>query len=206
MKTDLIDLLGRTDIVHPTRIAAVEASHRELLIAIAGYPWWRPSKGGDEQRIVFTFEGVEEGLLDAASLLDMEENEALEDFRVSRLSEEPWADAGTVYASYCSEPLPDPLRLFAVVEDYLWDAGAPRSARDYLNVPDGYLARFCDLARTASFLVAEAPKHVHDMIIAELRRQNVAHAVLMSERPAKRGVFVQIGGTSFVCEGATAEI
>lgn len=206
MKTDLIDLLGKTEIVHPTRIAAVEASHRELRITIAGYPWWRPGTGGGEERIVFSFEGVEEGQLDAATLLDMQEDEALEVFLVSRLADEPWADTGTFYASYCSEPLPDPLRLFAVVEDYLWDAGAPRSARDYLNVPCGYLSRFCDLAGTASFLVAEAPKHLHDMIIAELRRQNVTHNVLMSERPSKRGVFVQIGGTSFVCEGATAEI
>ena len=70
MKTDLIDLLGKTEIVHPTRIAAVEACHRELRI-------------------------TEEGLLDAATLLDMEEDEALEVFRVSRLAEEPGPEAGT---------------------------------------------------------------------------------------------------------------
>ena len=152
------------------------------------------------------FEGIEEGLLDAETLLDMEEDEALEVFCVSRLSEQGWADDGTSYSTYCSEPLLHPLTLYAAVEDYLWEVGAPRSARDYLNVPDGSLARFCELTKSRSFLVAQAPQHLHTIITTELLRQNVRHNVLTIERPSKQGFFVQIGGTNFVCERATAEI
>lgn len=145
-------------------------------------------------------------MLDAETLLDMEENEALEVFRVSSLSEEPWADGDTFYATYCSEPLPHPLKLYAAVEDYLWDAGAPRTARDYLNVPAGSLSRFCAITSTASFLLAQAPQHIHEIVLAELQRQNVSHNVLTSERSSRPSLFVEIGGTSFVCERATAEM
>lgn len=206
MKADLLDLLRQREIVHPTRIVAVEANHRQLRITIAGYPWWRATERAEDEQIVFSFDGVEEGLLDAETLLDREEDEAMEVFLVSPLAEQGWAYGGTSFATYCSEPLPEPLRLYAVVEDYLWGVGAPRSARDYLNVPDGSLVRFCELTRTGSFLVAEAPQALHNLVTAELLRQNVTHNVLTSERPSNQGLFVQISGTNFVCERATAEM
>jgi hypothetical protein len=206
MKADLIELLGQREIVHPTRIVAVEASHRQLRVTIAGYPWWRATQREEDEQVVFSFEGVEERLLDAETLLDMEEDEALEFFSVSPLPEQGWAYSDTSYATYCSEPLPEPLRLYALVDDYLWSVGAPRSARDYLNAPDGSLARFCELATSSSYLVAEAPEQLHHMILAELLRQGVAHNVIASKRPANDGLFVQMGGTSFVCRSATAEI
>jgi hypothetical protein len=88
MKADLIELLGQREIVHPTRIVAVEASHRQLRVTIAGYPWWRATQREEDEQVVFSFEGVEEGLLDAETLLDMEEDEALEFFSVSPLPEQ----------------------------------------------------------------------------------------------------------------------
>ena len=206
MKTDLLDLLRQREIVHPTRIAAVEVSHRQLRLTIAGHLWWRETERTEDEQVVFSFEGVEEGLLDAETLLDMEEDEALELFEVSPMAEQGWAHGGTSYATYCSEPLPEPLRLYAAVEDYLWDVGAPRSARDYLNVPHGSLTRFCELTKAGSYLVAEAPEHLHHIISAELLRQDVTHNVIANERPSNHGLFVQIGGTSFVCESATAEM
>jgi hypothetical protein len=205
MKTDLLDLLNQRDIIHPTRIVAVEASHRQLRITIAGYAWWRNDVGGGDEQIVFSFEGVGEGLLDAETLLDMEEDEALEVFEVSPLSEKGWAESGTSYATYCSGPLPYPLKLHAIIEDYLWDVGAPRSARDYLNIPNGSLSRFCEVTSTSSFLVAQAPQKIHELVLAELQRQYVPHNVLSSERASNQDLFVQIGDTSFVCERATAE-
>jgi hypothetical protein len=206
MKADLLDLLRQRHIVHPTRIAAFKARHRQLRITIAGYPWWRPTEQTKEGQVTFSFEGVEEGLLDAETLLDMEEYEALEMFHVSPLSEQEWADGGTSFATYCSEPLPEPLKLYALIEDYLWRAGAPRSARDYLNVPHGSLAGFCEVTRTGSYLLARAPERLHNIISAELLRQGVRHDVLTSERPPTQRLFVQIGGSSFVCETAIAEV
>jgi len=206
MKSDLLDLLREREIVHPTRIASVEASHRRLRLTITGYPWWRNTETAEDEQIFFSFEGVEEGLLDARTLLDFDEDEALEFFNVARLPDQGWADGGMSFATYCSEPLPEPLTLYAAVADYLWDAGAPRSARDYLNVPEGSLARFCALTRERSYLVAQAPEPLHLLIGAELRRQNVTHNVIANERPMTKGLFIQIGGMSFVCESATAEM
>ncbi|MBB5712793.1 hypothetical protein [Sphingomonas xinjiangensis] len=206
MKTNIVDLLRDFEIVHPTRVVAVEAGHRQLRLTIAGYPWWRSGTGGGEAQIVFSFGGVEEGLLEVGTLLDMEEDEALEGFSVSRLSEELWAESGTSYSTYCSGPLPNPLRLYALVEDQIWSTGAPRSARDYLNVPDGSLSRFCETVNTRSFLVAEAPQQIHELIVAELRRQNVPHNVLTNRRHSNSNLFVQIAGGAFVCESAEAEM
>jgi hypothetical protein len=203
MKTDLLELLKRTDVLHPNRIVAVEGSHRQLRITIAAYPWWRNDAGSEEEQIILSFEGIDDGRLDAETLLDMEQGRALHAFEVSPLSEKGWAATGPYFATYCSEPLPHPLKLYAIIEDYLWDAVAPFSPRDYLNMSS--LSDFCQIASTSSFLVAEAPLHIHEMILAELQRQNVRHNVLTSERPPTRSLFVQIGNTSFVCEGATAE-
>jgi hypothetical protein len=206
MRSDLLELLRQREIVHPTRIASVEASHRRLRLTIAGYPWWRTTEEAEDEEVVFSFEGVTDGLLDAQTLLDFEEDEALELFSLAPLPDQGWADGGTSFATYCFHPLPEPMTLYAAVEDYLWNAGAPRSARDYLNVPEGSLARFCALTGEGSYLVAQAPERLHRLIGAELRRQGVTHNVLANERPMPRGLFVQIGGTSFVCESATAEL
>jgi hypothetical protein len=205
MKTDLLELLNRTNIVHPTRIVGIEASHLQLRIKVSGNQWWRNDGGAEEGQIVFTFEGIGEGLLNPETLLNMEEDEALEIFEVSLLSEKEWAKAGTSFATYCSEPLPHPLQLYSIIEDYLWNAGALRSARDYLNIPNGSLLRFCEIAGTSSYLLAESPAKVHELVVAELKRQNVSHNVITSERTSNQTLIVQIGDTSFVCERATAE-
>jgi hypothetical protein len=205
MKTDLLELLNRTNIVHPTRIVGIEASHLQLRIKVSGNQWWRSDVGAGEGQIVFTFEGIGEGLLNPETLLNMEEDEALEIFEVSLLSEKEWAKAGISFATYCSEPLPHPLQLYLIIEDYLWNAGALRSARDYLNIPNGSLLRFCEIAGTSSYLLAEAPPKIHELVAAELKRQNVSHNVITSERTSNQTLLVQIGDTSFVCERATAE-
>jgi hypothetical protein len=172
MKTDLLELLNRTNIVHPTRIVGIEASHLQLRIKVSGNQWWRNDGGAEEGQIVFTFDGIGEGLLDPKTLFDMEKDKALEIFEVSLLSEKEWANAGTSFATYCSEPLPDPLQLYLIIEDYLWNAGALRSARDYLNIPNGSLLHFCEIAGTGSYLLAEAPPRIHELVLEELKLTN----------------------------------
>ena len=126
-------------------------------------------------------------------------------FHVSPLSEQGWAHGRTSYGTYCSEPLPDPLRLYAVV-DYLWEAGAPRSPRDYLNAPHGTLASFCAVTKTSSYLLARAPEHLDQIISAELLRKNVRHNGPAHKDRPDDGLFGELGGSSFVCQNATAEI
>jgi hypothetical protein len=205
MKTDLLELLNQTYIVHPTRIIGIEASNRQLRMTVSGYQWWRKDAVAEEGQIVFTFQGIGEGQLDLATLLDTTEVEALEHFEVSLLSEKEWAKSGLSFATYCSGPMQHPLRLYAIVEDYLWKAGALCSARDYLNMPNGSLLSFCEIAGTSSYLLAEAPLKVHELVLAELKRQNVYHNVVPSNRASTRTLLIQIGPTQFLCEGATAE-
>jgi hypothetical protein len=206
MKTDLLQLLNRTSITHPTRIVAVEASHLQLRVRVSSNQWWRNSPSAEEGQIVFTFEGIGEGQFHLETLLDMDDYEALEIFEVSLLSDKDWAKVGPSFATYCSEPLPHPLQLYSIIEDYLWAAGALHSARDYLNIPGGSLLRFCEISATSSYLLAEAPSKIHELILAELKRQNVSHNVICSEQDSNQTLFVQIGDSSFVCERATAEV
>lgn len=205
MENDLIDLLRARRIVHPTRIAAVQIEHRQLRLTITGTPWWRDAARSQEEQITFSFDGVGEGLLDPETLLDMEEDEALEVISVSPLSQEGWADKGARYDTYCTEPLPKPMSLYAAVEDYLWSADVPRTARDYLNVPDGSLSRFCAIATTSSFLLARAPQEIHRIVLEELQRQKVSYNVLTNEQRPDDRLLVRIGGSRFICSRATAQ-
>jgi hypothetical protein len=112
----------------------------------------------------------------------MEHGRALHAFEVSPLSEKGWAATGPYFATYCSEPLPHPLKLYAIIEDYLWDAVAPFSPRDYLNMSS--LSDFCQIASTSSFLVAEAPLHIHEMIFG-----GTATAKCSPQRAYQRATF-----------------
>lgn len=208
MNIDLLHLLTQREIVHPTRIVAVDAQHRSLRLTVSGYPWWRDrGDSGKEERIVLSFTGIEEATLNAESLLDFENHEALEDFHISPFIEQRWADHGSSYETYCSQPLPEPLQLYATIEDYLWKIGAPRSARNFLNVSDGLLSGFCKIAREDSYLVSRrAPACVQQIIEAELKRQGVTYNVLSSEHKQTHRLFVEIGSSTLVCEHAIAEM
>jgi hypothetical protein len=212
MKTTVLDLsrqlhmLRQEEIGHPTRIAAVEAGHKRLQITVVGYPWWQSPNSSGEKKVVFSFGGIEEGLLDVTTLLDMEYDEALEPLRISPLADEEWYTGRMSYDTYCSASLPEPLRLYALVEDYLWNINAPRSAHDYLNIPNGSIMGFCEIAKSSSFLVSTAPEHLHQIILAELSTQNVPFNVLAHDHPKTDKLFVEIGDAHFVCETATAEM
>lgn len=206
MSIDLLDLLRTREIVHPSRITAAELSHRQLRVSISGYPWWLSDGERKEGTMVIVFSGVREGLLDVGDLLDFDDDEALDQsIGVSELSDLEWTDKGTGYAIYCTEPLPDPLGLYAAVEDYLWSVSAIRSARDYLNMPQGSLARFCNLVEANLYLVGSAPSNLADIIVAELQRRKVKYSLVATSRTSHDGLFVELGGSRFICDSATAE-
>lgn len=75
--------------------------------------------------------------------LDSEYDEILEFFDISPLVEHDWAQPYG-FEIYGSAPLPEPLSLYARVEDYLWEADASKTARDFLNMGNGGLLKnFC---------------------------------------------------------------
>ena len=204
MKRDLLELLRDREIIHPTRIAAVEASHQTLRLTIEGHPWWNQADALQDGRLVLSFEGVN-GSLDAQTFLDFEDDEALDFFKVAPLDEQAWVGGGRSFSVYCSSAISEPLVLYSLIEDYLWEAAAPRCARDYLNMPGGSLHHFCALTKSDSFLVGRFPEHMRLIVCAELSRQRVAHNVLTDELPRPRGLFVQLGDMNFTCERAFAE-
>lgn len=204
MNVDLIKLLATRPIVHPNRITAVETADRALRITVTGFPWWagRPTESVGE--IIFNFEGLREGQLDTDSLLDFNDDEILEVFQVNPVSEQPWADIGTWFSTYCSTPLPHPLDLYAELEDLLIHVGAPRSAKDYLNAPNGSIRKFCEVTQASTYLLCKCPRVIHEIVLRELERQGVKFSVIENERPSTEELFVQIGGSSFICQKATA--
>lgn len=73
MRIALLELLRSRKVMHPTTIlsAAIEKKGT-LRLHAAGYPWWSDNEGKYEKRgsIKFVFEGISEGSLDPANLVD----------------------------------------------------------------------------------------------------------------------------------------
>jgi hypothetical protein len=204
MIVDLIKLLASRSIVHPNRITAIETAHRALRITVTGFPWWTDRPTGSVGQIIFEFEGLGEGLLDTDSLLNFDEDETLEVFEVTPVFKQPWAGVGTWFSTYCSTPLPHPFDLYAELEDFLVHADAPRSARDYLNVPDGSIRKFCEVTQANTYLLSNCPRAIHEIVLRELERKGVKFSVIETERASTGELFVRIGRSAFFCQRATA--
>ena len=88
--------------------------------------WWReddrPPAGAE---ITFIFKGIASGSLDLGMALDSEYDEILEFFDISPLAEHDWAQPYG-FEIYGSAPLPDPLSLYARVEDYYGKLTPPK--------------------------------------------------------------------------------
>jgi hypothetical protein len=199
------ELLRSREIAHPSRLSSALLSNRELRLTITGHPWWREDEwSGSEDQLVLVFRGVAAGRLDTETILDFENDEALEEFEVSALDEHEWA-APSIYSVYCHAPLTDPLRLYALVEDYLRKAEAPMTARDYLNMDTGQLQRFQEITSSTSYLVARAPEAIKQIVCDELVHQSVPHNILTTPLPRDDLLLVRFGGSQFFCEEAVAE-
>ena len=83
MRTDLLTLLNRRSIGHPTSIASVEIKiHRELRVKLRGFPWWCDSqKQKADGDVTFVFEDVSSGSL-GLEIADLNYDEVLETFTI----------------------------------------------------------------------------------------------------------------------------
>ena len=128
MQTDLVPLLRGYSRRYPARIVRISCADRDMRWTLRGDPWWRGDiPFQDEAEITFIFKGIESGLLDLTWHPVFEDDEILELFDISRLAEHEWARPRDS-AIYAYAPLPDPLALYARIEDYLWEANASKTA------------------------------------------------------------------------------
>src|SRR6266446_3128425 len=183
MQVDLIELLSRRRIAHPSRVISAALRESELVLILRGWPWWREAKLGlNEGDITFRFTGVADGWLDLTWIFSRDNDEALDPFDVSSVADHEWAQPNT-FEVYCNGPLPDPLGLYAKVEDYLWGVSAPKGARDFLNVDCGVLSRFVQITASSSYLVARGPERIRKIVCDELGEQRVPYNVLTHSAP-----------------------
>lgn len=200
MEVDLLELLRKTSIVHPTRITAVQISGGLLRMHIMGFPWWQPGSGLDEGELEIVFTGPLEGVFD----IDVDDSwdEALENLAVKSLENVGWAQP-KAHSIYALRPLANPMALYAAVKKYLIDMASFKTPEDFLNF-DFEEAYQGVIRNTFVFLVADAPESVRQVICDELARQGVPVQVLTRESPPEKRIWVSMHNTSFVCESAKA--
>ncbi len=202
MRVDLVELLARRPIVHPTRVERVSICGQRVEMVVSGHPWWS-DKGDDEppQYITLVFEAASDGALPVPSAGEYEED--LEEFCVEPLANVNWAQP-CENAIYCHAPLPDPAALYAMLQAFLAGAHAFKEPGDFLN--QGYvLADFARITSGRSYLVASAPDSLCRLICIELVRQKVDHNIIRHSLGPETRLWVQLNGEGFLCERAWAQ-
>ena len=204
MKIDLLDLLATRSISHPTRVRSVTMADGHLGLTIGGWAWWRETEQDREGLIRLTFSGLSSGTIDLLDWLSGDDfDEVLDDFEVHRTSELEWAQPAS-NSIYCSAPLPRPLDLYDQVEEYLQDQAALRRPADFLNGARR-LSRFLGYVSSNFYLLATGPQVICDLVVDELKRQDVAHQIRPGGGYPEAPIFVRWGEHGFFCEQATAE-
>lgn len=157
-----------------------------------------------DHEIELQFSGLGYGVLETADF-DFEETEALETFEVVETLSLAWAQPDG-FAIYCHAPLPHPLDVFAEVHDFLLPYSGVRRAGHFLNCGDAEaVATFVERTKANSYLVANAPPVVRDLICAELGRQGVAYNELPVRLQPCGPLLVTLGRSQFFCRTAEAK-
>lgn len=204
MKIDLLDLLATRSIAHPTRVRSATMADGLLSLTIGGWAWWRETEQDREGLIRLTFSGLSSGTIDLLDWLSGDDfDEVLENFDVRRTSELEWAQPASSQI-FCSAPLPRPLDLYDRIEGYLQAQGALREPADFLNGA-GRLSRFLGYVSSNFYLLATGPSVICDLIVDELKRQDVAHQISPGGGYPEAPIFVRFGEHGFFCKHATAE-
>jgi hypothetical protein len=213
MRVNLMELLESRSIIHPTQIDCITLKGCRLSVVSSGFPWWetKAPKYDAEGSIEFIFEDVSRGHLDLHLVGAIERYEALESFGVRSVDNIDWAQP-SVHSIYCSAPTPDPLELYARLQDHLEEQGAFMRAAEFLNMGTGNqsehfsFGRFRAIASSRSYLVGRGPESIRRVVCAELARQNVPHNVLTHELDRDRRLWVRFGGSDFLCNSAVAAV
>lgn len=203
MRIDLTQLLAKRPIVHPTRIERMIICGDRMEMVVTGHPWWvgaqadRPSP-----RITLVFEALSEGALPVH--LNDPFSEDLEGFAIQPLATVEWAQPPR-NAIYCQAPLPDPARIYSMLQAFLTEASAFKGPGDFLN--EGCLLdNFAKITSGGSYLLARAPDVLCRLLCDELDRQAVPHNVIEHATQPENRLWVRLGQAGFFCGRAWAEI
>ncbi len=201
---DLFALLTEKRFSHPSTITAALLANDTLRLTVQGYGWWKEQPAYSNGNAVLSFSGISSGALDVWSLLDMKDDEALGSLEVSRSEDLDWAQPST-FTLLCSEPLPEPLAVYDLVERWVARSGGIKSVQDFLN-GSARLSTFLGYASSNFFMLAQGPESLRALLADELVRQGVRHQFSPSGGQAESKYLVRLtDGTWFFCDKATLE-
>ena len=204
MQIELVKLLATQPIRHPSRVEQLNWSSRGVQIAIQGYPWWLEATTDYNAtgRIEFHFRNIFDGVIRPADI-DFGSDEILEDFVIRSTEQVGWAQP-KIWSIYCSAPIPDPLHLYRQLEEFLFQEASFKRPDDFLN-SGSPLSSFERLCSERSFLLAQGPDCIKDIICSELQAQSVLFSEVRSLVPEEKAYLVSFGTSSFLCRDALAE-
>lgn len=215
MRTDLLELLSRRAIVHPTRLDRFSSSFDcSVSVGISGYPWWRDSAARKSRgKAVLHFEGIDRGSIDVEFFRQVkfdriESHSDLENFSVVCLSDEAWA-RGEWWHVFCHAPLADPMAFYAEFHDYLRSIRCPHPPSLYLNCMNSLtevsLKAFSAHASSTSYQLCGAPEEIARWVCGELDRCGTGHKILKSSENKTGLRLVRFGQSYFTCANAFIE-
>ena len=200
----LFDLLNEKTFSHPSTVEIAQVADDTLRLTVRGYGWWRDQPTLKNGNAILSFTGISSGALDIPALIDPEDDEALGNFEVTRSDDLDWVQPVT-FSIYCSQPLPEPLALYDVVERWVERSGGIKAVHDFLH-GSTRLSTFLTYSNTNFFMLAQGPESLRPLLANELRRQNVRHQFEPGYgRPESRYLVQLAAETWFFCESATLE-
>jgi len=203
VRIDLFELLSKREIVHPTTLSSATFREGSIRLEISGYPWWIGGAWTDRGLLTLTFKGVSGGQTNITALLAGEDEDEFLELEIVPTASLHWASPER-FSIYCSQPIPEPLKIHALVERYIAETGARRELGEILNGAHD-LSRFLSFSSSPPFLLATGPEQLHDVLTAELERQAVAHTTHGGKGRAEARWFVALPDAWFFCEEAIAE-
>lgn len=200
----LLELLSKKTLSHPTTVTVAHLADDSLRLTVRGYGWWKDQPTMANGDAILSFTGISRGALEVPTLLDPEDDEALENFEVTQSDDLDWAQPVT-FSIYCSEPLPEPLAIYDVVERWVERSGGVKAVRDFLHGATR-LSAFLTYTNTNFFMLAQGPESLRPLLADELKRQNVKHQFEPNGGRQESRYFVRLSAeTWFFCESATLE-
>ena len=205
MERDLLELLSRYSIAHPTRILSITGNEGTIRLSLSGWQWWRDDKNDQEIQYEIRFAGIDQGKLDMAAVYGRDWDEALDDFVAEPLRDAPWAQPRGC-AIYCSDHLPAPFQLYSVLENHLDEEDSFFRASYFLNCNETRpVGSFADIAGSNSYLLATCPEKICGVLKRELDRQHVRHTVIFGRGDDVLGLLrIRFIGSDFLCASAIA--